>query len=328
MRKFLCLAALAITVLSFNSCTTEKDDTPDWGVADAFDDFLFKKYEPDTLTRTIVFKRNADSKKDSTTRNSSIVLRLVRSSLDSLDNMIPVLESDAQLFIDGQPAKNNTFKVAPETERLKIGILLSKEMTAKEDHTYRFYLEMDNPGYERVNEMTVDKGKVYLSGLKTMLKIKVKHHANILKVIVTMALIILAALLLLWLTIFKYIFFRSVHYDSMQIIYMDGETRKGAPSQIDISGARKIIFSDNPPAQSFLNRIFTRKIVTETNSFWEKEAIATPGTEESLDFTETISDDMNTIYTSKGVILDTNGPRRPFEVKKKGSNVRALISIQ
>lgn len=318
MKRIWILAVVVLPALFAVSCSEKKDKTPDWGVTEAFDDFLFKKYEPEMMVRTLVLEPNQDAKKESM---GPLRFHLIQ---DVEGKTIPVNSSVAQVYVNGEPASNNIFEVPADAERVEVGIKMAKSLTDKK--TYYFRLAVENPGYEMINDIPVDGGQIELDDFDTNLKIVVKHVSNSLKVLVIWILIILASLFVAWMFFLKPIIFKHFRFDELKIVYMEDNVRKGAPQDVTLRKARKLILGNDVKRQSAFNRFWTGRILYLEDPYWSTEVEITPCGSDGLSFTEALSE--NPTYRTKSAMIESvNGPKRPFVVTKRGSNVVANISI-
>lgn len=278
----------------------------------SFDDFLWKKHIPDTI-KTVINTEFAEC--------DGIAEPLKLQICDDFDKPIPT--SIAQIYVNGDISQDNTISIDKNQDSTYVWIVLGNSVTHK-DTEFRWNLSVvNNPGLLRINEAPPSVGlsipDVTISGSND-------HISNPLAVIVIWIGIALLSLLLLWFILLRPIIFRKFRFDELKIVYMEEGARVGAPQDITLSHARKLILGQNPQKQGGFNRFWTGRIIYLEHDFWEHEVEISPCGDDGLSFNETSKED--TIYrTRSSMIESTNGPRRPFVVSKRKSNITANISI-
>lgn len=103
-KRFILLAVLCPLMLLV-SCGKKTDDsnaTARWGKDNYYDKFLWKKHVPDTLYKTLAFDFNEDA------RNfMEKPLRLGLFKKTDTGKMLPVMENEMEVFVDGRKCPDN-----------------------------------------------------------------------------------------------------------------------------------------------------------------------------------------------------------------------------
>lgn len=285
MKKFFHLFFVAVLFQTAVACSEKDNDkTPQWGVVEAFDDFLFKKYTPPIITRTLVFERNDDAKLKI---NKPFVLKLCR---QEGDKTIPVTPAEVQVYVDGEAVADNRIVIAPGTERVQVGMKLDKNLTKKKDHTYRYVFQVENPGYELINGVEADKGIYVMDDLQTNVRIEVKHKANSLKVWCEIIGLLLLGLLVLWFLVLRTLFVQKIRLSRISI-NSDSYFKSAR-----INGAMSVVFTkDRTKKQGFLSKLFVGKVVYIYDSWWTQDFVLMPGNGKTAH-----------VSSCKGYVIDPN----------------------
>ena len=264
-KRFLILAVLCPLML-LASCG-KKADEPNaptrWGKENYYDKFLWKKHVPDTLYRTIefVFKQDAKNYMDKP-------LRLGLFKKTDSGKMLPVTESEMEIFVDGQKCPLNIIDVQPGTDQLKVGIVFKPEAENKVHHW--FFRAVDDGGLERINDMDPD---TYQADNASLMDIEVDKNKvmNPLAMGTALTTLLLLAALLVWLFVMKAIFFPTFRVGKIQLSDpVPYNTLKR------MRGYRKMILSNKQPKQGFFDRVFAGKILYEVNDLWTSEVVIEP----------------------------------------------------
>ena len=264
-KRFLLLAFLCPFMLLV-SCGKKVDDSnapARWGKENYYKDFLWKKHVPDTLYRTIEFDFNQDAK-----NYMDKPLRLGLFKKTNSGKMLPVTESEMEVFANGQKCVNNIIDVQPGTEQLKVGIVFNPNAENKVHHW--FFRAIDDAGLERINDMDPD---TFNADNASLMDVEAEKHQimNPLAEGTLLAGILLVALVLVWLIVVKAIFFPTFRVGKIQL-------SDPAPynSLKRLRGYRKLILSNKPQKQGFFDKLFTGKILFEVNQLWTNDVVVEP----------------------------------------------------
>lgn len=256
---------LAFPVLLICACNKENDKNAatQWGKDNYYNDFLWKKHVPDTLYREMAFDFNDDA------RNfmyEPLQLGLFKKT-DS-GKMLPVMENEMEVFVDGTKCENNVISVEPGTEIIKVGLVFNPAAENKVHHW--FIKPVNDGGLERINDMDAGTFNNPESSLMEVEAEKNKIMNPLAEGSMLTGIFLLAALLV-WLFVLKLIFFPTFRVG--KIILSDPVPYM---SQKRLRGTRKLILTNNKPTQSGINRFFTGKIIYDVNPMWTSDIVIEP----------------------------------------------------
>ena len=264
-KRFLILAVLCPLML-LASCNKEANNTnapTRWGKENYYDKFLWKKHVPDTLYRTIEFDFNQDAK-----NYMDKPLRLGLFKKTDSGKMLPVTESEMEVFVDGKKCPNNIIDVQPGTDQLNVGIVFNPDAENKVHHW--FFRAVDDGGLERINDMDPD---TYQADNASLMDIEVDKNKvmNPLAMGTALTTLLLLAALLVWLFVMKAIFFPTFRVGKIQLSDpVPYNTLKR------MRGYRKMILTNKQPKQGFFDKVFAGKILYEVNDLWTSEVVIEP----------------------------------------------------
>ena len=263
-RKLLLLAVLCPLVLLV-SCGKKADQAAPtrWGKENYYNKFLWKKHVPDTLYRTIEFDFNQDAR-----NYMDKPLRLGLYKKTNSGKMLPVMESEMEVFVNGDKCVGNIIDVKPGTDQLKVGIVFNPKAENKVHHW--FFRAVDDAGLERINDMDAD---TFNADNASLMDVEVEKHKimNPLAEALLLTAILLVAALLVWLFVLKPIFFPTFRVG--KILLSDPVPYN---SLLRIRNYRKLILTSKPQKQKTLNKFFTGKILYEVNEIWTSDVVVEP----------------------------------------------------
>lgn len=279
-------------------------------------DFLWSKYVPDTLKQTLSFEHEGIA------YTQPITLGLYEVVNDSLGQEIEnAVGDEIELYVDGKRCAGSTFIVRPEDNELTLGVVFVRGKAKERDYYWALRV-VDVGDVDMINESLITNSVPLVLTWKAEYDTK----TNPLKEGLIWLCIIIAALICLWLAALQWIVFPRFAFDNLQVVYMDGDNRKGR-EDCSLHGARKIICSANPKSQSALSRLFSGRIEYLTNQFWETPVVMTPCGSSGIAVGEELKAGNASTYRMSAMITPQNGPRRPFVIKKTRSDMTANISI-
>ena len=264
-KRFLILAVLCPLML-LASCGKKADDPnapTRWGKENYYDKFLWKKHVPDTLYRTIEFDFNQDAK-----NFMDKPLRLGLFKKTDSGKMLPVTDTEMEVFVDGQKCQNNIIDIQPGTDQVKVGIVFKPDAENKVHHW--FFRAVDDGGLERINDMDPD---TYNADNASLMDIEVDKNKvmNPLAMGTALTSLLLLAALLVWLFVMKAIFFPTFRVGKIQLSDpVPYNTLKR------MRGYRKMILTNKQPKQGFFDRVFAGKILYEVNDLWTSDVVIEP----------------------------------------------------
>lgn len=259
------LAFLIMLHLLLCSCSKCPDcmSVTRWGKENFYKDFLWKKYTPDTLYREMKFEFNDDARNY---MESSLQLGVFKKSGNG--NMLPVMENEMSVFVDGKKCADNIICVVPGTERIRVGFVFNP---AAENKVHHWFLKtIDDGGLDRINDMDAD---TFNSPESSLLDVEVEKRQimNPLRKGLLIMVTLLLVLLVLWLMVLKLIFFPT--FKVGRIILSDPVPYM---CQKSLRGSRKLILTKDRPSQGMLNRFFTGKIIYDVNQMWTTDIVIEP----------------------------------------------------
>lgn len=142
--KFVILFSL-VCLFAVGCNTENKLPSTSWGRSKVYNDFLWKKHVPDTLTKTICFDFNEDSRNH---MREPLVLGIFKKNASG--RYVQVMENEMLLFVDKQQIAGNTITVPPTTEKLTVGVVFTKK--AEEKVHYWYIKVLEDGGLDRIND--------------------------------------------------------------------------------------------------------------------------------------------------------------------------------
>lgn len=258
---------IVLVIPSLLLCACKKEDDKNaatlWGKENYYKDFLWKKYIPDTLFREIAFDFNDDAR-----NYMSEPLQLGLFKKTGSGKMLPVMENEMEVFVDGDQCVNNVISIAPGTDKIKVGIVFNPTAENKVHHW--FFKPIDDGGLERINDMDADSFNNPESSLMEIEAEKNKIMNPLAEGLMLTGIFLLGAFLV-WLLILKPIFFPTFRVG--KIILSDPVPYM---CQKRLRGSRKLILTKNTPSQSNINKLFTGKIIYDVNPMWTTDIVIEP----------------------------------------------------
>lgn len=253
------------SVIVLVSCNGKEEVKPGylWGETECFNDFLWKKYKPDTLYQNIRLDFNEDAQMF---MEEPVEFGIFKKADDG--RLIQVLPNEMEVFVNGIKAGENVIVVQPTDKNLRVGIVLNR---TAEDKVHNWFIKpVKDGGLERINNMPADdfnKDDVALQHIQ----LEKKHIANPLAVCVGIIGAIIIALLLLWLLIIKHIVYPSFRVGRVNL-------RDPLPYMkvINVKHCRQLVLTSKPNKQTAMNKLFTGKIQYEIDPMWTSEISIEP----------------------------------------------------
>lgn len=267
--KHIIVAMLAVAAACACTKTEGEGDVARWGKDNYYKDFLWKKHVPDTLYREIAFDFNNDAKQY---MNEPLQLGLFKKT--NSGKMLPVMENEMEVFVDGQKCDNNVINVPSSAEKLKVGIVFNPNAENRVHHW--FFKPVNDAGLERINDMGPD---TFNDPESSLLEIEAEKNKimNPLAEGSMLSGIILLGALLAWLLIIKHIVFPSFRVG--KIMLSDPEPYM---SQKKLRGCRRLVLTNKKPDQGLLSRLFTGEIRYDVNPLWTSDIIIEPRDKNSV----------------------------------------------
>ena len=234
----------------FSSCGDDKS-VVSLGDVEYYPQFLLCDSITTPLTKTFDLEFSQDAKLD---KNCYAEFQFV----DNAGN--PVSTKVMQVSIDGQPLKDNKFRVTSNDTEKQLTFTFSPDA---KNGKHQGYLKLVSHNLDRLDAQQLSVGQ-QVDALQWTIHYK-KAMNPLAKVLMWLGILILAALVLWFLLI------RWMVYDYIKV----GSIRITEPyySQRRIKGARQIVFTNKPSKQGFLNKLFTGKIIYEINPVWSTPVV-------------------------------------------------------
>ena len=263
------LFSVFFIVLAFVLTSCEPNDDTNsvvWGKTRTYDPFLWKKQVPDTLNQTLCFDFNDDARRY---LRSPLQLGIYKKDTDG--HLKRLSEDEVQLFVNHRPLKDNILTVNPTEEQIEVGMVLGRN--AEEKMHYWYLKPVSTGGLDRINDLdTFGTDDAVME-----IKVQKKHVMNPLAKVCMWIGFLLAAALVLWFCMLKYMFFPTFRVARLQL--KDPEPYL---SQLKLKGYRLCILSAEPKKQSWLNRLFTGEIKYEVNPLWTAQVVFEPRDRKSV----------------------------------------------
>lgn len=269
-KKLILWAVCSSLAIILGSCTEDSDSrNPSWGKTDCYEQFLWKKYVPDTLSRVIRFDFNEDAR-----NYMREPLQLALFKKTDGGKMLPLTEFEAEVFADGVKCADNIVRVTPDMESIVLGIVFNPQAESKVHHYY--FRVINDGGLDRINDM--DSGG-YNADNTSLMEVEAEKR-DILNPLaqasIAFAIIVIAALLV-WLIVLKPIFFPVFKVSRVQLV-----DPVPYSSMKRIRGYRLLVLTNKQPSQGIVSQIFTGKILYEVNALWEDNVFVEPRDRKSV----------------------------------------------
>lgn len=311
-RFILSLLGVAAMLCACSEKEVSVSGTPiaQWGKSKYYEDFLWKKWKPDTLKQTLVFEFNDDA-----VNFMQKPLQLALYKKSESGKMIRVKDNEMRVFVDGKPANNNVISIIPkkgdDETVVNVGIVFDPTADNKIHHWY--FKPTDAAGLERINDLNPEEFGDEASSLMDIQVEKAKV-ANPLATGTTILGFILLAALVLWLAVLQYIFFPRFKVRSILLTdpapYMARKT---------ILRARQVVLTSKRQSQGIIGQVFTGKIIYEVNDIWTSDIIIVPRDRQSV-----------RVSSSKGYLIDGRRLMRnqEYTIQNESTKTKTIIKIQ
>lgn len=239
---------MSVMVVVLASCT--EDNTVSFGTVEYYPSFLWVDEDIDPVTKTFEFDFSQDAKD----YNSFAELQFV----DNTEK--PISAKEMQVFVDGKQINDNCFRVGSNVAAVEVTFTFSPD--AKQGK-HQGYLRLINHSLDRIDSQTLTAGQKENVFQWTLYY---DRDWNPLAKVFLGILITIISLLVLWFLIFKRSFFPVIKVAKLRIT-------EPYYSERTIKGARQVVLTDSPKKQSRINRIFTGRIIYETNPSWTSPVV-------------------------------------------------------
>ena len=270
MKKNLILSNIfvVVAIILFAACSSkEENNTVLWGTCTSYDDFLWCKYVPDTLTHTLGFDFNTDAK-----NYMNQPLQLALFEKDNNGKMQRVDDDIAELYVNGERAAGNIIKVQTTDTELKVGVVFNR--TAADRVHYWSLRPVDDGGLDRINDR---EPSAYNDDAIMQIRAKKDSRMNPLGEGLMFAGIILVGLLVLWLLMIKPMMFPTFRVSRITLTGPEPYL-----SMIPVKRCRRLVLTSKKQKQGFFSRIFTGEIKYHINPLWTADVVFEPKDKKSI----------------------------------------------
>jgi len=246
IRKNIIISIVLLTIF-FTSC---KDEGIYWGKTNYYENFLFVKYKPVIMEQTLIFEFNEDAQNF---LDSNVEFEVVKKN----ENGDIEIAQDIILYKNNEKCENNILSIHKEDKEVSIGI----EFTDKARYgTHTLFLrEKGISGIDRIDYQELGTGLCVIKTKKT----------NPLLIGFIWFLIILLGICIVWIILIKPLVYES--FKVKQLIITTDRFRS-----LKIRACKKVVCSKKNQKQSFVNQLFTGKIVFVHDDFFTDDLIITP----------------------------------------------------
>ncbi len=261
----------ALICLIAVGCNSEtKLPSSSWGRSKVYDDFLWKKHVPDTLTKTICFDFNEDSRNH---MQEPLVLGIFKKN-DS-GRYVQVMENEMLLFVNKQQIDGNTITVPPTTEKLTVGVVFTKD--AEEKVHYWYIKVLEDGGLDRINDTESSQFNDANTALMEVTAEK-KKVWNPLAEGMTFSFSGIIIAILVWIFILKPIFFPTFKIGNISI------QNDQFSNVVKARGFHKVILtsSKEKAKQGFFEKTFVGKTKFVVDSRWTCDVVFEPRDKSSI----------------------------------------------
>ncbi len=266
LRNNRALFALLLTVLML-SCdkTPQNPDKVLWGTTNHYTDFLFKKYEPVIMTKTLEFDFNEDAQ------------RLVHNDIlfepvEKEENGKFISAKGIVLYKNGQKCKDNILNVKSNEKSIELGIEFTGD--ALEGNHTLFLRVKNSGGLDRIDNTELSSSDNVILAHEWVVK-KVNVYNPLAKCLFWVLIFILV-ILAVWRILIRPMVFEVFKVKTIYFFYPE------VMKTVRLRGCRRVVCSKNKQSQSFFSRFFTGKIIYVQNDFWEQDVEIIPRDKKSV----------------------------------------------
>ena len=259
---------LSVLVMLLASCGTNINK---WGEAKVYDDFLWKKCEPDTLKQTVVIELNNDAAKYGFQR----MPRFGFYAKNEQGERVAIKEAD--FFVNGRKIGGNTFALPYERGKsefkLEVGVVFKDEAMADD---YVWYLDVADAGdLDRINDEPVSSTRLtsqrepHTWGLEAF-KITKNHIMNPLLVTLLLSVVMVVVGVFV-----ARIVCRASHPKFKQssiVLVIPGVGQ----NTVHLRGRYMVVLTNQYKTQSAVKKFFNGTIAYVVNPAWTSDVIFKP----------------------------------------------------
>ena len=267
MKRFFTIIFLASLALVTVACNDDSDSL-NWGETRYFKSSFLQEYEPVIMSKTLNFSLNEDG---GDLADAEFAFELYEKN----ENGGMERAKCVVLYKNGEPCPNNTLKVRGDEGNVVVGVEFTAEAI---DGYHELYLkEVSLNGLDRIEYTTLGKG--FVARKKTVM-----NPTEMWLMLISITLLICY---LLWVIIFRPMFFSHLKFTKVDIFYpglTDAVTER-------TKGCCKLILTNAPIKQSWLKKIFFVKDTVVVNELWTSKVTIKSGRGRELRVYTTLSVD-------------------------------------
>ncbi|MDL2309549.1 hypothetical protein LJC39_00270 [Parabacteroides sp. OttesenSCG-928-B22] len=174
--------------------------------------------------------------------------------------------NDFELLVDGTPMSDRKFTTTADTDEIEVGIIFHPEAV-----TGKRILKLTPINAERLERINAATPKDYTLSLDAVYNVGM----NPLKKALIVIGILILALLIVWFLMLKRIIYPTFKVGSITISDPYFSTRQ-------INKCHKLVCTRKAMKQSWINRLFTGKVVYEINDYWITDLVFLPKDQNSV----------------------------------------------
>lgn len=264
MKKIYQIVFFGSLICLLSSCSDS--NTVFWGETDCYSDFLFKKYTPVRMEKTLEFEWNEDAKR---LWHKSIDFEIVEKSSGKPFKGIVV-------YKNGERCKNNILKITKADSEVVVGIEFAAD--APEGNHILYLREKSLNGLDRIDKIELGEGII----------VRKNNVFNPLAKWLTTSIIAILTILVVWIVLARFVINPAAKFSKVIFDYGDGER------PVRMSGAYKLICTNKPVKISLFHKLFVGNVKVEVNEFWEHPVTIQSGARNRIRFSGSATYNINT----------------------------------
>ncbi len=251
----------------------------DFGKVKSYNDFMFCKYTPDTLSQKFTLGWNNDAVK--------YINYPIRFKLNDGEGR-PVPQSLVNLYKNGELCKGNEFTLGTDESDIEIGIVFTD---SGEFDSFTWELITDSYQLDKINDMPINEAG------EAIMVWKAQHSrgTNPLKAALFILLIVAIGLLVAW-----FLCMKPIMYPKFKVGMLSLQGPEPFISNLRLKGARKVVLTNKKVSQSRISEIFTGKIIYSINDIWEDATEIEPRDRKSVH----VRTPKNSVISSRNVRIN------------------------
>ncbi len=320
MKKIYTLLLLAVTTIGFTAC--EKSHGFYIGKSISYDDFLWCRFDWNKIQLP---EQTLDLEVGELAFKKPITLQVVYKQ-DKDPNYKPV-NKVITVLQGGKDLRDGIITINKKNDAIHLQFRFTKT-GVRDIHSARYKLSLcvlDPGDLDLINGQKAKKGAIIDTDV--LWDVKYEKIMNPLAKGLMWIGICFLTLVIVWFAFLKRAFFPTFSVGTMQILYTEAGEKKGA-TMLTLRKARKIVCTKNPNIQSGFKEFLCGRIIYEKNDFWENTVEMVPMKAEGIAVSELIDATSTPKFRIPIFnITESNGPKRPYDIKLAQTDKMARISI-